>query len=112
MAKACRIADETQNPGFQLGQWLHTQWQGGRDCLELVIEDRYAALAAWIEQLIAESLGKDGKGLLPLSHAESGSPNADWRASPSGEHKAMSSGSPEFLRVMMTCRRLQLESTA
>ncbi len=76
MAKACGIADETQNPGFQLGQWLHTQWQGGRDCLELVIEDRYAALAAWIEQLIAESLGKDGKGLLPLSHAESGSPNA------------------------------------
>ncbi|MGB1683289.1 MAG: hypothetical protein ACPHEQ_03775, partial [Arenicellales bacterium] len=56
--------------------WLFAQWQQGRDCLQLVIEERYASLASWIEQLVAESLGKNGKGLLPLSGAEPAAPTS------------------------------------
>ena len=74
MAVACRKLEPAANPGLELGQWLFAQSQQGRDCLQLVIEERYASLASWIEQLVAESLGKNGKGLLPLSGAEPAAP--------------------------------------
>ena len=51
--------------GVRIGQWLAENWQQGRDKLGLVLPRRLQPLGWWIEQLIAESLGKDGKGILP-----------------------------------------------
>ncbi len=74
MAQHCRGEEPKDNPGLALGFWLAKQYQGGRDCLELCIDDRLAPLAGWIEQLVAESTGKQGKGILPLASARQAAP--------------------------------------
>ncbi len=53
-------------PGIQLGAFLGAGALAGRDKLTLIASPAISALGAWIEQLIAESTGKDGKGLLPV----------------------------------------------
>ena len=53
-------------PGIQLGAFLGTGALAGRDKLTLITSPAASAVGAWIEQLIAESTGKDGKGLLPV----------------------------------------------
>src|SRR5262249_5960991 len=60
MADACRLDDG--NPGLDLGLALGQEWQAGADkvCLPGV-----GVFGLWVEQLIAESTGKDGKGLVP-----------------------------------------------
>jgi len=55
------------NPGLQLGVILGECARVGRDKLTLVIDDRIASLGLWIEQLVAESTGKEGKGILPVA---------------------------------------------
>jgi len=50
----------------RLGVILGALAKDGRDKLTLVASDQYAPLGAWIEQLIAESTGKSGKGILPV----------------------------------------------
>ena len=60
MAAACR-ADA--NPGFQLGLQLGERWRDGRD--KVCIEETEGNFGLWAEQLIAESTGKQGKGLVP-----------------------------------------------
>ncbi|MEZ4331116.1 MAG: hypothetical protein R3F35_05165 [Myxococcota bacterium] len=67
MATACgpeRSADE--NPGIALGLALGTLARAGRDKLSLSLSPALASFGAWIEQLIAESTGKAGRGLLPI----------------------------------------------
>ena len=51
-------------PGIQLGGFLGAGALAGRDKLTLIASPAVSAVGAWIEQLIAESTGKDGKGLL------------------------------------------------
>ena len=53
-------------PGIQLGAFLGAGALAGRDKLTLITSPAASAVGAWIEQLIAESTGKDGKGLLPV----------------------------------------------
>ena len=53
-------------PGIQLGAFLGAGALAGRDKLTLIASPTVSAVGAWIEQLIAESTGKDGKGLLPV----------------------------------------------
>ncbi len=60
MAEACRIADG--NPGLELGQSLGANWLDGRD--KVVFED-VNGFGLWAEQLLAESTGKEDKGLVP-----------------------------------------------
>ena len=59
MREACRL--EEGNPGLELGLVLGRGWQEGRDKV-LVSGD----FGLWVEQLLAESTGKDGKGLVPV----------------------------------------------
>lgn len=47
---------------------------GGRDKLTLVLPPAIASFGSWVEQLIAESLGKDGKGVLPVDGETLGLP--------------------------------------
>ncbi len=60
MAAACR---GDANPGFQLGLQLGERWRDGRD--KVCIEETEGNFGLWAEQLIAESTGKQGKGLVP-----------------------------------------------
>jgi transaldolase/glucose-6-phosphate isomerase len=58
------------NPGIRLGVALGTlAKECGRDKVTLIASDGIGTLGAWLEQLIAESTGKHGKGLIPV-HAE------------------------------------------
>jgi transaldolase/glucose-6-phosphate isomerase len=54
------------NPGIQLGSALGVAGRRGRDKVTLLCSPRLAAFGAWAEQLIAESTGKRGKGLIPI----------------------------------------------
>jgi glucose-6-phosphate isomerase len=65
MAERCR-ADDASNPGLLLGAFMATEAAAGRDKLTLLLPAPLAALGAWIEQLVAESTGKDGRGVLPV----------------------------------------------
>ena len=55
-----------ENPGVSLGAALGTLEKAGRDKLTVMISPQISPLGPWVEQLIAESTGKDGKGLIPV----------------------------------------------
>lgn len=68
---AAQMAEDTRspsadNPGVWLGATLGALAKAGRDKLTLVIEPRVERLGAWIEQLVAESTGKHGVGIVPV----------------------------------------------
>lgn len=65
MADRCR-ADAADNPGLALGAFMAQHALAGRDKLTLLMPPDAAALGAWIEQLVAESTGKEGRGILPV----------------------------------------------
>jgi hypothetical protein len=60
MVEACRLADG--NPGLELGLSLGESWRDGRD--KVCLPDLHG-FGLWAEQLLAESTGKNGKGLVP-----------------------------------------------
>jgi len=66
MVEACKSSLPEQNPGLTLGVILGVAANAGRDKLTLVVSSGLPNLGAWIEQLIAESTGKDGKGIIPV----------------------------------------------
>lgn len=57
----------SQNPGAQLGAAMAALAEGGRDKLTLINSPSLALFGLWAEQLIAESTGKEGKGILPIA---------------------------------------------
>jgi transaldolase/glucose-6-phosphate isomerase len=63
------------NPAARLGAILGTLATQGRDKLTLSIAPEIASLGLWIEQLIAESTGKDGKGIVPIAGETLGAPD-------------------------------------
>ena len=54
------------NPGVTLGSVLGTLARAGRDKVTFITSPAISDLGAWLEQLIAESTGKEGKGLIPV----------------------------------------------
>lgn len=65
-AGACQEALE-HNPGFQLGAALAEGARAGRDKVTFVTSPVWSAFPDWVEQLIAESTGKDGIGIVPVA---------------------------------------------
>ena len=65
MAERCKV-DSADNPGLALGAFIGTSAVAGRDKLTVLLPDPLASFGAWIEQLIAESTGKHGRGALPI----------------------------------------------
>jgi glucose-6-phosphate isomerase len=61
MVDACRLDDG--NPGLDLGLQLGDGWRAGRD--KVCVDASEGGFGLWAEQLIAESTGKEGKGLIP-----------------------------------------------
>ncbi len=66
MQGACQVADAAGNPGASLGVWLAALMWEGRDKLTFIASPSVRPLLPWIEQLLAESMGKDGAGLVPV----------------------------------------------
>ncbi len=62
------------NPAVQLGAVLAGLARAGRDKATLVLSEKIRGLGPWIEQLLAESLGKDGTGIIPVVDEPLGSP--------------------------------------
>ena len=63
------------NPGVQLGILLGTAANAGRDKITIFTSPEIHDLGAWLEQLIAESTGKQGKGITPVDREAIGPPS-------------------------------------
>jgi glucose-6-phosphate isomerase len=74
-ATACNsCVDAEDNPGAWLGVVLGELAKKGRDKLTFAISPSMASFGDWVEQLIAESTGKEGKGILPVVGEPLGAP--------------------------------------
>jgi transaldolase / glucose-6-phosphate isomerase len=69
MARACGAAATVEeNPGAALGIILGMAANAGRDKVTIIASPGISDLGAWLEQLLAESTGKVGKGIIPVGH--------------------------------------------
>ncbi len=67
MARSCGAdVPPAHNPGAQLGLALGAAANAGRDKLTFLMPDAFGAFGAWAEQLVAESTGKQGHGIIPI----------------------------------------------
>lgn len=64
----------SQNPGVSMGAAIGELAVKGRDKLTFLLPAALAPLGMWLEQLVAESTGKEGKGILPVAGEEPGEP--------------------------------------
>jgi transaldolase / glucose-6-phosphate isomerase len=74
MAEGCRQHNHA-NAGLELGAFMGAAGLDGRDKLTVALAPSFATLGLWIEQLVAESTGKHGKGLLPVVDEPLGRPD-------------------------------------
>ena len=75
MVRACAASvPADQNPGVVLGATLGTLAKGGRDKLTIFTSPGISDLGAWLEQLIAESTGKEGHGIIPVDRERLSAP--------------------------------------
>ncbi|HEX5279169.1 MAG TPA: bifunctional transaldolase/phosoglucose isomerase [Micropepsaceae bacterium] len=80
MVRSCdRHVPPEQNPGVLLGVALGTLAKSGRDKVTIIASPRIADFGAWLEQLLAESTGKQGKGLIPIDAEPLTSPDGYGR---------------------------------
>lgn len=73
LADGCR-EDNATNPGLELGAFMAAVCRQGRDKLTVVLPSSLRMLGLWVEQLIAESTGKHGTGVLPIVDEPPGPP--------------------------------------
>ena len=66
MVAACRTGHPGENPGAMLGSVLGVAQRSGRDKLTIFTSPEIHDLGAWLEQLIAESTGKNGIAIIPV----------------------------------------------
>ncbi len=76
MVEACgEDTDATTNPGVILGTIMGLAANQGRDKLTIVTSPGIFDLGAWLEQLLAESTGKSGKGIIPVDREQLAKPD-------------------------------------
>jgi len=76
MVRSCAAsAPPVENPGVILGAILGTAQRRGRDKVTVVASEGIADFGAWLEQLLAESTGKLGKGIVPVDSEPLGPPS-------------------------------------
>jgi transaldolase/glucose-6-phosphate isomerase len=76
MVDACQASTPLeQNPGVMLGLIIGTAAKLGRDKITLITSPGIGDLGAWLEQLIAESTGKLGQGIIPVDREQLGAPD-------------------------------------
>ena len=77
MAQACRTQTPLErNPGADLGATMASLAQAGRNKITLISSPQIATFGLWAEQLLAESTGKEGTGLIPVANEPIVSPAA------------------------------------
>lgn len=74
MGRACRSAS-AENPGLALGATMGALALAGRDKLTFDVGEPVSRFGMWIEQLVAESTGKEGRGILPVEGEPIGPPS-------------------------------------
>jgi glucose-6-phosphate isomerase len=74
--KTHKSSGNLDDTGTALGATLGTLAQMGRDKLTLIMPSRFASFGNWLEQLIAESTGKEGKRILPVTGESLSEPGA------------------------------------
>ena len=93
MACACHSCVPCEDhPGTHLGAVLGQAARSGRDKLTLVLPAELGSLGAWIEQLVAESTGKEGTGIFPVAGEDLGPPSVygtDRLFVALGDHEAL-----------------------
>jgi len=67
MEQACRQDRASENPGLALGALMSAAARAGRDKLTLWVPPELQSFGLWVEQLVAESTGKQGKGVIPIT---------------------------------------------
>ena len=67
MRAACKASDPGDNPGAALGAAMGKLALEGRDKLTIFTSPSIAGFGLWVEQLVAESLGKEGRGVVPVA---------------------------------------------
>jgi len=76
MERACGAGTKVEdNPGVVLGIVLGAAANAGRDKATIITSRGISDLGAWLEQLVAESTGKTGKGIIPVDREHLGSPD-------------------------------------
>ena len=74
---ACsQVVPAAENPGTRLGAIIGECAKAGRDKLTIVADPKVESFGLWVEQLIAESTGKEGKGVVPVAGEPLASPSA------------------------------------
>ena len=76
MRDQCLADDADSNPGLQLGALLGAMTLAGRDKVTLITPPPVECFGLWVEQMIAESLGKEGRGIVPVAGEPLLSPDA------------------------------------
>jgi len=71
-AGTCRRHRAAENPGANIGIILGTLAKQGRDKAVFLLSSSLQSFGAWVEQLIAESTGKEGRGILPIVRSTGG----------------------------------------
>jgi transaldolase / glucose-6-phosphate isomerase len=76
VSACCADSDAVTNPGVILGTILGIAASQGRDKMTIVTSPGIYDLGAWLEQLLAESTGKSGKGIIPVDRERLSKPDA------------------------------------
>jgi transaldolase/glucose-6-phosphate isomerase len=75
LARSCSASvPPAENPGVILGAALGVLGRRGRNKITFIVSPGLASLGAWLEQLLAESTGKNGQGLIPIDLENPGPP--------------------------------------
>lgn len=75
MADACTNVTSSDNPGALLGATIGAAALAGRDKLTVFTTGEISSFGTWLEQLIAESTGKEGRGIVPVEGETAGPPS-------------------------------------
>ena len=75
MLARCRDPEPDRNPGLRLGLAIGALARAGRDKLTFIADAEIASFGAWAEQLLAESTGKHGVGIVPVDLEPLGDPS-------------------------------------
>ena len=76
MREACRDTAAKENPGAALGGMMAAMARNGRNKVTLLTSPALTSFGLWVEQLLAESTGKEGTGLIPVAGEPLASPTA------------------------------------
>jgi hypothetical protein len=74
LGEVLRAGDASANPGLWLGCAIGELSEAGRDKLTFLVDPPIESYGLWVEQLIAESTGKHGRGILPVADEPVGAP--------------------------------------